>query len=271
MNGRRQPPATGLCARDLAVDLGGRRVLAGVACTFDRGEMVGLIGPNGAGKTTLLRALSGLLAPAAGEVLLEGEAVRRMDRRRLAARLAHLARDERPHWPMAVRELVALGRAPHRRGLGGPGSADRAAVDRALETAGIAELADRPATTLSAGETARVRLARALAGEPDWLLADEPVAGLDPYHQLDVMTKLHALAGAGRAVVAVLHDLTLAARFCDRVLVLTNGRIEAVGAPREILTDARLRAVYGVRAVTGERHGEPFVLPWARADQTVNS
>lgn len=270
MNGR-EPPDTGLAARDLTVELGGRRALSGVSCAVQSGEMVGLIGPNGAGKTTLLRALAGLLAPAAGEVLLAGHPIRRMDRRRLAARLAHLAHGERPHWPMAVRELVALGRAPHRHSFARPAAADRAAVQRALDATGTAALADRPATALSAGETARVLLARALAGEPEWLLADEPVAGLDPYHQLDVMAQLHGLATSGRAVVTALHDLTLAARFCDRVVVLAGGGISAVGAPREILTDARLRAVYGVRAVTGERDGEPFVVPWTRADSATPS
>ncbi|SDF56192.1 iron complex transport system ATP-binding protein [Limimonas halophila] len=265
MNGRHHT-GEGLAARGLTVDLGGRRVLTGVDCALARSEMVGLIGPNGAGKTTLLRALAGLIAPTAGEVVLDGRPVRRMDRRRLAAQLAHLAQGERPHWPMAVRELVWLGRAPHRRAFGRVTADDRAAVARAMAATGTDALADRPASDLSAGETARVLLARALAGEPDWLLADEPVAGLDPYHQLDVMAKLHGLAASGRTVAAVLHDLTLAARFCDRVIVLTDGRIAASGPPREILTDARLRAVYGVRAVTGEQHGEPFVLPWARAD-----
>jgi iron complex transport system ATP-binding protein len=255
-----------LTARGLDVRLGGRRVLGGVACDVAPGELVGLIGPNGAGKTTLLRALAGLLPPAAGTVALAGTPLGRIPPHRLASRVAYLPQGGRPQWPVPVRELVLLGRTPHRPGLRGPRPADRDAVARALAATGTTHLADRPATELSGGECARVLLARALAGEPAWLLADEPVGGLDPYHRLEVMTQLRASAQAGRAVAVVLHDLTLAARFCDRLVLLDRGRGVAAGPPAEVLTDARLRAVYRVEALTGVHDGDPFVVPWRRVE-----
>ena len=258
-------PAGGLAASGLDVVLGGRAVLRDIDCAVSPGEVVGLIGPNGAGKTTLLRALAGLVPASGGQVTLEGRGIAEIPRRRFAARVAFQPQGGRPHWPVRVRALVMLGRAPRLGTLVRPGPADHAAVTWALRATGTEHMADRTATELSTGECARVLLARALAGEPEWLLADEPVAGLDPYHRLEVMVRLQEVARSGAAVVVVLHDLTLAARFCDRLVLLDRGELVVQGPPMQVLTDDWLRRVYQVRAVTGLQDGEPFVLPWARA------
>ena len=159
----------------------------------------------------------------------------------------------------------SLGRLPYRRPFSPPSAADRAAVEAALAAAEVVELRRRPIGTLSGGERARALLARALAVEAEMLLADEPVATLDPLHQLRAMGLLRAAARKGAGVVVVLHDLTLAARFCDRLIVLADGRVVADGPPAAALTDAVLAAAYGVKALRGERDGEPFVVPWRSA------
>ena len=251
-------------ARGLVVRFGGRVALAGLDCDLVSGELVGLIGPNGAGKTTLLRVLAGLQRPDAGEARYDGLSAGELGRATLARRVAYLAQSGLSHWPLSVAHVVALGRLPHQRPFSPPSAADRAAVEAALAAAEVAELRDRPIGTLSGGERARALLARALAVGGDILLADEPVATLDPLHQLRAMALLRAEARKGAGVVAVLHDLTLATRFCDRLIVLAEGRVVADGPPAA-LTDAVLAEAYGVEALRGERDGEPFVVPWREA------
>jgi len=251
-------------ALGLVVRFGARAALAGVDCALAPGELVGLVGPNGAGKTTLLRVLAGLLPADAGETRYDGRTAAEIGRAALARRVAYLAQNGLAHWPLSVAHVVALGRLPHRRPFSPPSAADRAAVEAALAAAEVAELRDRPIGSLSGGERARVLLARALAVGAETLLADEPVATLDPLHQLRAMALLRAEAGRGAGVVAVLHDLTLATRFCDRLIVLAEGRVVADGPPAA-LTDAVLAEAYGVEALRGERDGEPFVVPWRAA------
>jgi iron complex transport system ATP-binding protein len=248
----------------LTVRLGRRRVLEDVSLSIADGEMVGLLGPNGAGKTTLLRCLAGLQPADAGRVNFDGVPIGDVARGALARRLAYLPQSAECHWPISVRNLVALGRLPHRSAWGGLGPADRLAVDRALATADLVELAERPVNELSGGERTRAMLARALATEPASILADEPIAGLDPAHRLEVMALLQRLAVGGHAVLVVLHDLTLAARYCHRLILLSEGRLAASGQPAEVLTPQRLGEVFGVRAHLADLADGPLIVPVER-------
>ncbi len=240
-----------LVAEGLSVAIRGRRVLHDVTLTLDRGR-VGVLGPNGAGKSTLVRALLGLV-PTTGRVAIDG--VEGRARADIARRVAYLPQGQQLHWPVSVERLVALGRLPHLAPFSRLSDADRAAIDRAMAAADVADLAQRPATELSGGERARALLARALAVEAPALIADEPLASLDPAHQLAGMALLRAQADAGVLVVAVLHDLALAARHCDRVLVLDRGAIVADGAPYDALTPELLASTFGIRAAVAEVEG----------------
>ena len=249
-------------AKGIAVRFGTRAVFEGVDLAMRAGEMVGLIGPNGAGKTTLLRVLASLRAPEGGRVRYGGQTAAEIGRRELARRLAYLAQGGSVHWPMRVEALVALGRLPHRQPFRGLDAADRRAIERAMAAADILPLRGRTMARISSGERMRVLLARALAVDARVMLADEPIAALDPLHQLQVMELLRAIAGEGRGVIVVLHDLALAMRFCDRLVLLARGGILVEGSPAQVLTDAHLARAYGVEVVRGERDGVPFLLPW---------
>lgn len=253
-----------LRSEGLSVDLSGGRVLHDVDLTFDSGVLTGIIGPNGAGKSTLLRALLGLRRPTEGSVWLDGEAIAAMPPSRIARRLAYLPQGQALHWPITVDRLVALGRIPHLGPLSRIGPADRDAIDRALALTESLELRERVATELSGGERARVLLSRALAVEAPGLLADEPLAALDPAHQFQVMDLLAGLAAEGRMVLAVLHDLAMAARYCGRIVLLADGRVVADGPPAIVLTPDRIAQVYGVRALVTEVDARPVVLPTGR-------
>ncbi len=247
----------------LSARLGGRRVLDGVSLGVAAGECVGLIGPNGAGKSTLLRAALGLI-PAGGTRRLGGAPLAALAPAERARRAAFLPQEREIGWPVSVAALVALGRAPHRPAFAPESAADRAAVAAAMARMDVGRFADRPATALSGGERARALIARALAQEAPLLLADEPAAGLDPAHQIALMETFAALAAEGRAVLASLHDLALAARWCGRIVLLDRGRVVADGPPRAVLTPERLAAVYGVRAHLDWSGETPVVQPVAR-------
>lgn len=254
-----------LTASNLSVSLGGQRVLAGLDFALDAGEVVGLIGPNGAGKTTLLRAVAGLLPLEAGEIAIEGRSLEGQTPGLRARSLAYLPQNGDSHWDIDVESLVMLGRLPHQGRWRAPSKSDQAAVERAMEACDVTCFRQRSARGLSGGERARVLLARALAGDPKLLLADEPVAGLDPGHQLDVMERLRERAASGAGIVVVMHDLTLAARFCDRLALLHDKRIESIGDPAQVLSEENLARCYGVRAYVASAEGSRIVVPLARS------
>jgi iron complex transport system ATP-binding protein len=239
--------ATKISAESVVVRLGGNLVVDGATLDLRAGELAVLIGPNGAGKTTLVRALAGLI-PAEGRIAIEGRSLASFAPRERARRIAYLPQGHGFHWPMAVTAVVALGRHPHGDVFSGVTDADRAAVERALVATDTLPFGARSVTELSGGERARVALARALASEAPILITDEPTTSLDPRHQLAVMALLANIAHGGTAVLAIVHDLVLAARFADRILVMDQGRLVADGAPREVITRERIAAVFAVEA-----------------------
>lgn len=249
-----------LSVRDLEVSLGARQVLHGVSATLEPGKITAILGPNGSGKTTLVKSLAGLIEPDAGTVRYGTQLLTRIAGRERAQTIGYLPQDGAVHWNIGVRDLVALGRLPHRSPFAGPSQDDQVAISAALAATDTFDLADRRAEELSGGERARVLLARVLAGRPKWLLADEPLASLDPVHQLDMLAQLRALAASGMGVVIVLHDLIQAARAADDVLLLNQGRVVAFGTAREALAHQPLREAFGVEVMIVP-DGEDRLLP----------
>lgn len=254
-----------LIAQEVRVRLGGKPVVDGVTATFEPGTVTAILGPNGAGKSTLLACLAGLRRPQGGSVGLGDHALLEMAPRARARRIGFIPQTPEVAWAVEARILVGLGRTPF-IGSSGLSLEDAAAIDRAMAAAGVVELADRDVTTLSGGERGRVLIARALAGDPEWLLADEPLTGLDPGHQLDAGDLFRAMAhDQGRGVVVTLHDLSLAARIADRIIVMAAGAVLADGPPAQALSSEVMKAAYGVdaRVVGGE--GGPLIEIVGRA------
>lgn len=243
-----------LAATDLGVALGQRTVLAEVTLALRPGEVTAVLGPNGAGKSTLLRALAGLLPPHQGTVILDGTALGGFDGPDRARAIGFLPQHRTIHWPMTVEHTVELGRVPH-------GDRSPQAIERAMAEMDVTQFRDRPVTELSGGELARVLMARVLAQDTPILLADEPTAGLDPAHQLALLDCLAARAKAGKTVVVALHDLSLAARYGQRIVLLQAGRITADGVPDAVLTAALLKSTFGIDAQLGHVEGMAVVLP----------
>jgi iron complex transport system ATP-binding protein len=229
------------------VEVHGRAILRDVSFLVEPGERVALIGPNGAGKSTLLRVVAGVLRPTAGRVALAGSPLATMPRAEVARRLAVVPQQTALPFSMRVEEVVALGRLPHENPLRGARPADRAAVAAAIERVGLGHLLGRDARELSLGERQLVLLALAVAQEAPVLLLDEPTVHLDLRHQVEAMELMRDLNERdGTTLVAVLHDLGLAAHFFPRLILLDHGRLIADGPPREVLTDDRIRDVFGV-------------------------
>jgi ABC-type cobalamin/Fe3+-siderophores transport system ATPase subunit len=251
-------------ARDIAVRYrpGAPLALHGVNCQVATSQLVAVVGPNGSGKTTLLRALLGMVPLEQGVVLVEGRPVGQWPRRLLARTVGVVAQQEEALFPLRVADAVMMGRYAHLGALSSPGPRDRAAVERALKRCDITDLADRPVDSLSGGEWKRVRVARALAQEPQALVLDEPTASLDIRHEMELFELIRELVEGGLAGLVITHHLNLAARFAHRIILLSRGELVAEGAPAEVLNRETLtRTFEWPLAITSWLDGSPQVVP----------
>jgi len=248
--------------QNLSIRLGGKRILQDVTFNAPVGGITGIIGPNGSGKTTLLRALAGLLSPDTGHVLHDGQDLGRIPPRDRARRIAMMPQTAQAPAGLTVRELVARGRTPWLRPFLPMTAADQGAVDRALAACGLNDLAARAVDSLSGGQRQRAWIALVLAQESGTVLLDEPLNFLDLPHQSELVSLLRTV-GATRSVMMILHDLTIAARVCDHVLALRDGRLVAFGTPADVLAPAPLKQTFGIDFSCTRPDGRPVILPAA--------
>jgi iron complex transport system ATP-binding protein len=238
-----------------------RLILDDVSLSLKAGEFLGFLGPNGSGKSTFLKNLLGFLTPCAGRIVFSGAVLTRLERSR---RIAFVPQNSMPPASLSVREVLLMGRLPHIRDRWtGYGKADRQKVEEVLDALGITGMAERDVMSLSGGEMQKVIIGRCLVQEGDILLLDEATSGLDLNHTIEIMELMRKKAGGeGKTIVAVLHDLNLASQYCDRIVLLKNGRLRYEGRPQDILTEEVVEEIYGVRAaVKADEYGRPFVLP----------
>ena len=252
-----------LKANAVSAQLGQRIVLKNFSTSIAPGDFVAVVGANGAGKSTVLKSLSGLLAPTDGSVTLDDKLLSDIPRRDSAKQIAYLPQDRTVHWPLTAERVVALGRLPHRNFAAAENAADKRLIDGAMQRMDVLLFAQRPIVTLSGGERARVLIARALAQEARYLIADEPTAGLDPAHSLTVFQEFARLANDGHAVITALHDLSLAARYAKRVILLKHGVCIADGSASSVLTKDNLAQAFSIDAIVTTIDGIPVVLPTA--------
>jgi len=254
--------------RDLVVSFGDVPVVSGVDLRVERGSLVGLVGPNGAGKTTVLRAIKGTLSPDAGAVRLDGDDADSLSAREAGRRVASVPQETSLAFDFRVRQVVEMGRTPHLGRFDGHGPDDERAVREAMDAAGVARFADRAITEVSGGERQRVLLARALAQATPSLLLDEPTASLDVNHAVRTLELVRDLVDDGRAALAAIHDLDVAARYCDEIVVLADGGVRAAGPPAEVLTADALRDAFDAEAFVGESPatGTPTVTAFDATD-----
>ncbi|MEM1198956.1 MAG: ABC transporter ATP-binding protein [Pseudomonadota bacterium] len=250
---------TALSVQNLSVRRGSRAVLEDVSFTVDQGELVGVLGPNGVGKSTLFDAILGLI-PASGTIKVMGQPLDGADQQ-FGQAVALIPQERDVAWPMSVESIVALGRLPHLSRFDRLSPTDRKAIDHAMSAVDVAHLSHRRVTELSGGERSRALIARALAQETPLLFADEPTNGLDPAHQISVLDLFRRQTATGQTVILTIHELHLAARWCDRIILLHENRIAADGPPVDVLTEARIEAVYGCNAHIWEDDGELLVVP----------
>ncbi|MBX0287295.1 heme ABC transporter ATP-binding protein [Halomicroarcula sp. F28] len=242
-----------LSATEVSVSLGGTQILSDVSLTAECGDVVGLVGPNGAGKTTTLRVLRATLSPDSGTVRVAGDPIEGLSSKQVSQRVASTPQATELSFEFTVRQAVEMGRTPHLGRFERADSGDREVVAAAMERVDVARFADRPVTSLSGGERQRVLLARALAQETPVLLLDEPTSNLDINHAVNTLELVADLAREGKTAVAAIHDLNLAARYCDELVLLADGEVRAAGPPREVLTTPTLRDAFGAETlVTGQ-------------------
>lgn len=247
-------------------------VLKGISLSIELGEFVGLIGPNGSGKTTFFRILSGVLRPQRGTIEINGRRIGSYHRKDLAQLIAVVPQETVVTFPFSVTEIVLMGRAPYLKGLAFEKTSDLEIVRKSLEETDVLPLADRLISELSGGEKQRVIIARALTQEPQIMLLDEPTSFLDIKHQLDVYDLLHRLNMERRmTVIAVSHDLNLAAQYCSRILLLNNGQVVSDGSPEKVITEENISEVYGAEVLIEKNEviGSPFVIPLSASAKKV--
>lgn len=250
-------------ARDVCFVVDGKQILQSVDFAGHEGEFVGLLGPNGAGKSTLLRLLAGLQRPTNGAVTIGERQIQQMTAADIARQVAYVPQDTHVSFGFSVREIVLMGRHPHIGRFEVEGQADHDIVADTMERIGVLPLAERSIVSLSGGERQMVFIAKALAQQPRVLLLDEPVSALDIRHQLHILSLVRAQTRTGVTAVAVLHDLNLAARFCDRLYMMADGQIVTDGPPEQVYTEEALARTYGVHAVV--RHDDVVDSPTVTA------
>ena len=251
---------TELNSKNLTVEGRTGLILDSVAVKLGPGELLGLIGPNGAGKTTLLRCLLGLLKPTSGEINLDGKSLGTWKRKDIAKRIGYLPQGAPCHWPMTVEKIVKLGRTPHQSTILAADSESEELVEGALQITRTTHLRHRVVTSLSGGERTLVMIARCLVSRSGLLLADEPVTGLDPRHQIEIIEALLSSVTKDAGVLMVLHDLSLAAKYCTRLILLHEGRVADEGHPTSVLTSKNLADVYGINASLQDVSGQRLVV-----------
>ncbi|WP_324663749.1 heme ABC transporter ATP-binding protein [Haloarcula sediminis] len=268
-------PTPMLSAEDISVSLGGTAILSDVSLTAERGSVVGLVGPNGAGKTTTLRVLRATLSPDSGTIRVAGDPIAGLSSKQVSRRVASTPQATTLSFDFTVRQTVEMGRTPHLGRFERADGDDEDAVAAAMERADVARFADRPVTSLSGGERQRVLLARALAQETPVLVLDEPTSSLDINHAVNTLELVAALAREGKTAVAAIHDLNLAARYCDELVLLADGTVRAAGDPREVLKRPTLRDAFDAETLVTDQPGAdaPLVTPFADrepVDRTVH-
>ena len=251
-------------AKNIGFSIEGKTILDKVNVCLESGEMLGLIGPNGAGKSTLLKVLAKLNESFLGDYALKQKNISDYSRKDLAKIIGYQEQSAPVHWPLPVRRVVELGRLPHQGFSEKLTDHDQQLIETAIDKAQIRDLLDREVSSLSGGERMRVLLARLFAGEHKIILADEPVASLDPYHQVHVMELLAEHAKAGNAVIVVLHDITLAARFCDRVILLDKGRCVAQDNVMALHESKQLEKTYQMSFHKNKMGDDVILTPWRR-------
>ncbi len=252
---------------NITLEINNNSILKDISLSFDKGEIVGLIGPNGAGKTSLLKILANIQPEYHGSYLYEGNAINSYSAKELAKSFGYLAQDATAHWPLKVQKLIELGRLPFQGMVSNLNQEDIQAVEFAAKQTEVEHLLDRVVTSLSGGERTRVFLARLFAAKPQVIFVDEPIAALDPYHQLQIMEILQNHARNGGTVIIVLHDLNLATRFCDRLVLLDKGQVAGAGSINELLKDNLLEDIYNIN-LKMFCDGDAFAItPWARTNE----
>jgi len=253
---------TRITCKDVNVSYRSGPVLKSVSFDATKGQLIGVIGPNGAGKSTLIRALAGLQSYS-GDIQWDGRDVHRMAATERAKTIAYMPQARTVHWTLPCLDVVLLGRLPHHSRFAGPSEKDRETALAAMSQMDVQGFAARPFDKLSGGEQARVLIARMLAQDSACFLADEPVNGLDPAHQISLMQTFQKFAQAGRLVFVSLHDLTLAGRWCDRLLLIEHGSLKADTSPGELIGTGLIQQVYGIETMDIMLAGQPTIVPAA--------